>query len=390
MSTREHRVSGQRREAETVTVVGAGPAGLVCAIALARAGRAVIVREWHRDVGARFHGDFQGLENWSDEQDVLAELAVAGIEASFDHHPVSHGTVYDSRGNLYRVQSQQPLFYLVRRGAGEGSLDQGLLRQAVAAGVDVRFAERASTAEGATVLAIGPRIADAIAVGYLFETDMPDGSWLILDNRLAPLGYAYLLIQGGRGTVASCMFTGFKRQAEYVERTVAAFRERLGFDMRNPRAFGGFANFRLPRTAVQGGHFVIGEQAGFQDALAGFGMRYALRSGLIAARSIIEGADYTRLWRRELLPLLRAGTVNRFIFSVLGESGWRAAARMLAQGDTRSVLHRVYRPSMVSRTLFPIARLYCRVSQRDRSCDHVDCHCVWCECQAELRATALA
>jgi flavin-dependent dehydrogenase len=160
--------------------------------------------------------------------------------------------------------------------------------------------------------------------------------------------------------------------------------------MRNPRSFGGFANFRLPRTAVQGGHPVIGEQAGFQDALAGFGMRYALQSGLIAARSIIEGADYTRLWRRELLPLLRAGTVNRFIFNLVGEPGWRAAAKRLAQGDTRSVLRRFYRPSMVSRTLFPVARLYYRAAQRDRSCDHVDCHCVWCECQAELKAKALS
>src|SRR3546814_19988828 len=106
---------------------------------------------------------------------------------------------------------------------------------------------------------------------------MPDGSWLILDNRLAPLGYAYLLIHGGRGTVASCLFTGFKRQAEYVERTVAAFRERVGLQMRNARSFGGFANFRLPRTAVQGGNPVIGKQAGFQAALAGFGMRYAFR-----------------------------------------------------------------------------------------------------------------
>lgn len=389
MSTRENRISGQRREAEPVTVVGAGPAGLVCAIALARAGRAVIVRERHRDVGTRFHGDFQGLENWSDEQDVLDELAAAGIEATFEHHPVSQGTLYDPRGNTYPVQSQEPLFYLVRRGAEEGSLDRDLLRQAVAAGVDVRFGDRAGAAQGTTVLAIGPRIADAIAVGYLFETDMPDGSWLVLDNRLAPLGYAYLLVQGGRGTVASCMFTGFKRQAEYVERTVAAFRERLGLNMRNPRPFGGFANFRLPRTAMQGGHPVIGEQAGFQDALAGFGMRYAFRSGLIAARSIIEGVDYTRLWRRELLPLLRVGAVNRFIFNLVGEPGGRAAARMLAQGETRSVLRRFYRPSMVSRTLFPVARLCYRGAQRDRSCDHVDCQCVWCQCQAELEATTL-
>lgn len=390
MSTLESRISARRKGVEPVTVVGAGPAGLACAIALARAGRPVVMREWHGDVGARFHGDFQGLENWSDEQDVLEELAAAGIEATFEHHPVSQGTVYDSRGNRYQVRSRQPLFYLVRRGAEEGCLDRGLLRQAVAAGVDVRFKERAGVAEGITVLAIGPRVADAIAVGYVFQTAMPDGSWLILDNRVAPLGYAYLLIHGGRGTVATCLFTGFKHQAQYLARTVAAFRERVGLDMRDPRPFGGFANFRLPRTAVQGGHPVIGEQAGFQDALAGFGMRYALRSGLLAARSILDGADYTSLWHRELRPLLRAGTVNRFLFNLVGEPGWRAAARRLRQGDARSALRRFYRPSALSRLLFPVARLRYRAPLRDRSCNHVDCHCVWCECQAELKATALA
>ncbi|MGE0333971.1 MAG: NAD(P)/FAD-dependent oxidoreductase [Gammaproteobacteria bacterium] len=390
MSTHESQTSARRGEAEPVTVVGAGPAGLACAIALARAGRPVVVREWHSNVGARFHGDFQGLENWSDEQDVLDELAAAGIQPTFEHHAVSQGTIYDSRGKYYRVQSQQPLFYLVRRGAGEGCLDHGLLHQAVAAGVDVRFGERAGAAQGAIVLAVGPRVADAIAVGYVFETDLPDGSWLILDNRLAPLGYAYLLVHGGRGTVASCLFTGFKRQAEYLACTVTAFRERVGLDMRNPRPFGGFANFWLPRTAVQGGHPVIGEQAGFQDALAGFGMRYAIKSGLLAARSILDGADYTRLWHRELRPLLRAGTVNRFIFNLVGEMAWRAAAKRLSQGDTRSVLRRFYRPSALSQLLFPVARLRYRAPLHDRSCDHVDCHCVWCQCQAGLKATALA
>lgn len=389
MSTLESRTLS-RREADPVTVVGAGPAGLACAIALARAGWPVVVREWHRHVGGRFHGDFQGLENWSDEQDVLEELAAAGIQATFEHHAVSQGTVYDSRGKCYRAQGRQPLFYLVRRGAAEGCLDYGLLRQAVEAGVDVRFGERAGAAQGTTVLAIGPRVADAIAVGYVFETDMPDGSLVILDNRVAPLGYAYLLIHGGRGTVATCLFTGFKRQAEYLARTVTAFRERVGLDMRDPRPFGGFANFRLPQTAEQGGHPVIGEQAGFQDALAGFGMRYAIKSGLLAARSILDGADYTSLWHRELRPLLRVGIVNRFLFNLVGEPGWRAAAKRLSQGDTRSVLRRFYRPSALSRLLFPVAWLRYRAPLRDRSCDHVDCHCVWCECQAELEATALA
>jgi len=84
MSTLESRNRARRKETEPITVVGAGPAGLVCAIALARAGRRVVVREWHRNVGARFHGDFQGLENWSSEQDVLEELAAGGIEATFE------------------------------------------------------------------------------------------------------------------------------------------------------------------------------------------------------------------------------------------------------------------------------------------------------------------
>lgn len=380
------RKAVRERHDTPVTIVGAGPAGLACAIALARNGRHVVVREWHAGVGHRFHGDFQGLENWSSDQDVLDELRANGIDPSFEYHAVYRATMFDSRGRFYHAQSARPLYYLVRRGSLVGMLDHALLAQATAAGVEIRFADRAATIDGPAVLAGGPRIADAIAVGYLFETEMPDGDWLALDNQLAPLGYAYLLVHGGRGTVASCMFTGFKKQDEHVERTVLFFREKVGLVMRSPRRFGGFANFRLPRTASQGGHLVIGEQAGFQDALAGFGMRYALRSGLLAAQSILDRADYTQLWRRELLPLLRAGTVNRFVFNIVGEPGWRLALGKLSGDDTGLTLRRLYQPSLVKRLLFPVARLRFRAPLRDRSCDHVDCHCVWCECQDDAVA----
>lgn len=243
MSGLKDRKAVRERHDTPVTIVGAGPAGLACAIALARNGRHVVVREWHAGVGHRFHGDFQGLENWSSDQDVLDELRANGIDPSFEYHAVYRATMFDSRGRFYHAQSARPLYYLVRRGSLVGMLDHALLAQATAAGVEIRFADRAATIDGPAVLAGGPRIADAIAVGYLFETEMPDGDWLALDNQLAPLGYAYLLVHGGRGTVASCMFTGFKKQDEHVERTVLFFREKVGLVMRSPRRIRRFRQF---------------------------------------------------------------------------------------------------------------------------------------------------
>jgi flavin-dependent dehydrogenase len=266
---------------------------------LARAGYLVIIHEQRNAVGARFHGDYQGLENWSSDDDVLEEIARRGIACNFERHAVRCGVAFDAWGARYVIRSEQPLYYVVRRGSGRGTLDQSLFAQAQALGVEVCFGDRVKEANGLTVLAGGPRVADAIAAGYLFDTDMADGDWVCFDNQLAPLGYAYLLVHDGRGTVASCMFSGFKNEAEYVARTVAAFKDRVGLTMRSERRFGGYASFRLPRSGVQGGHLVVGEQAGFQDMLAGFGIRYALRSGILAAQSIIEGIDYTSLWRRE-------------------------------------------------------------------------------------------
>ncbi|MFZ5609608.1 MAG: NAD(P)/FAD-dependent oxidoreductase [Pseudomonadota bacterium] len=363
---------------EPVTIVGAGPAGLACAIVLARAGRAVVVREWHGDVGHRFHGDYQGLENWSDDGDVLDELAQAGIAPDFMHHPVHRGIAYDAWGASYPVVGRRPLYYLVRRGGTPDSLDHGLLAQARSHGVTVRFNDRVMTTDGPCVLGIGPRVAAAIATGYVFKTPLEDGNWVAFNNALAPLGYAYLLIHAGRGTVASCMFTDFKRQQLYVERTLAFFRDKVGLVMDEARPFGGYANFRLPRRGGRGGHRVIGEQAGFQDALAGFGMRYALRSGILAARSLLEGVSYERLWRRELLPLLRTGVANRFIFNTVGERGWRWALEGLSRSDTELKLRRLYRPSWLTRLLYPLAYWRYAGPLRDPSCNHVDCACVWC------------
>ncbi len=132
---------------------------------------------------------------------------------------------------------------------------------------------------------------------------------------------------------------------------------------------------------MQGSHPVIGEQAGFQDALAGFGLRYALRSGILAARSLVEGTSYEAAWQRELLPLLRAGISNRLVYNLVGQRGWGWYLKHhVVRGDTGARLRRLYRPSPTTRLLFPLAARLYRAPLRDPSCSHMDCSCVWCRC----------
>ncbi len=48
-------------------------------------------------------------------------------------------------------------------------------------------------------------------------------------------------------------------------------------------------------TAVRGGSLYVGEAGGFQDAIAGFGFRYAVLTAALAARANVEGHDYREL-----------------------------------------------------------------------------------------------
>ena len=362
-----------------IEIAGAGPAGLAAAVTLARAGRSVLVHEAHAEVGYRFRRDLQGLENWSTPQDALAVLQELGITADFAMLPCRMGTAFDAWGQAYAIRSSEPLFYMLERGPGPDTLDTALLRQAIDLGVVVRFNSRVQHMHGPGIFATGPKAADAIAVGYHFDTRMPDGFWAICDDDLAPYGYAYLLVMHGKGTVKSCIFTGFKQEALYVQRTVEAFKRLVGLDMIDPRPHGGVGNFHIPITARSGTHAVVGEQAGFQDTLWGFGMRAALTSGVLAARSLLEGNDYDTRWRQALGDMMATAVVNRALYGLLGNRGYRWGLRhQEKRSDARRLLHRYYRPSRIKRLLAPLARRRFQSQRKDESCNHVDCTCVWC------------
>ena len=363
-----------------IEISGAGPAGLAAALAVRRVGGTARVYERRANVGLRFHGDFQGLENWTTQTDVLDELQSLDIESDFEYTPFREVVCFDPDGVARTFRSERPLFYLVRRGSGPGTLDSALREQACRAGAEIHFGEPVSYFPQGGIVTEGPHRADVVAAGYVFETGMADGAYAAISDRLAPKGYAYLLICKGRGTLATCLFEDFHNEREYLERCVDFFSRGTGVRMTNPRRFGGGGNFSLPRSACKGNILYAGEAAGFQDPLFGFGMRWALVSGAAAGQALVtdEPEKYERFWHRRLCDFQQTAATNRWFYDRLGDRGYRFVLRRFPEGgDVREWLGGVYRPRWWKRLWY---RLIAERRYDSVLTMHENCDCTWCRC----------
>ncbi len=344
---------------EPVRILGAGPAGLAAAINLAHAGFPVEVFEKRHDCGARFHGDLQGLENWSRPTDVLDDLRRVHIEPTFEHRPFS--TVTQSNGRTTRtLVLDRPAFYLLRRGILAGSLDQSLKQQALSAGVRIHFRRR-EPPETADIVATGvdSKGVAAIAKGIVFTTDADDLAVGMFGDALAPLGYAYLLVARGIGCLATVLFTRFARAASCFHAAKAALLDRFPVRVAQESPFGGVGQFLMRPRFQEGGRLYVGEAAGLQDLLWGFGIRTAIESGALAADCLIGGKDYRRLAKERFLRRHRASIVNRFLWEA---SRWRNYSLVMAVLPRFHVrmLYTLYNECLPQRILYPLAAWYVR------------------------------
>ena len=339
-----------------ISIAGAGPAGLTASIVLAKHGYKARVYEMSPDVGHRMNVGFQGLENWSSDKDITALLKDIGIDVNFLCVPYCGGDIYAPGIAPLEIKSGKPIFYLVKRGVGDGSLDEGLKKQALSLGVKIFFNSRFEAASGKTIIAAGPKRADFIAAGITFDTEMNDWAAVVFDDEIAPKGYAYLLINNGCGTAATVIYKDLKNGKKYFKNMINFFKNKKNIDIKNDKKFGGCGNFFIGNTQVYHNKIYIGEAAGFQDYLWGFGMRYAILSGYMAANSIISGLNYDLLWKKELKPMLETSLVNRYLFEKFGNTGYRYLAKRFAKGDPGDFLKRNYNQSFLKNLLLPIAK----------------------------------
>jgi len=159
------------------------------------------------------------------------------------------------------------------------------------------------------------------------------------------------------------------------------FFEHFDMGIRDVKKFGSYGNFFLSDTQVCDGKIYVGESAGFQDFLWGFGMRHAILSGFLAARSIMEDRNYNSLWKKEIGPMLEASLVNRYLLEKFGNKAYRYMAKKYTGSDPHSFLMKQYNPSILKKLLLPLAKRKYRSRVKDLHCNHEDCSCVWCRCQ---------
>jgi flavin-dependent dehydrogenase len=341
---------------KTIKILGGGISGLAAAINLNRAGIQVEVHERKSFCGKRSH-DFQFLENWTFEEDALDILRKLNIQTNFYLKPCYSLELISPSLKKCLKRSSQPLMYLVKRGPLEGSIDQGLEKQATDAKIPIIYKSKL-TVEGADIVATGIKKPTFIVMGITFPFDHPDMTMALFDDNLSFQIYSYFIVNDNVGEIASINPTARKDHKARFDMTVKRFEEILNFKVATLKhRFAAPGSLYFLKKAKINNRYYIGEAAGFQDCLAGFGMLYAFKSGYYAARSVIKDDDYDRLWQADMRRPLEASRTNRLLFERLSNPGYEkvvellnscnpAVIKLLGGDDLQLILRKLYNRSL--------------------------------------------
>jgi flavin-dependent dehydrogenase len=345
-----------------VDILGAGLSGLAAATILAKAGKDVHVHEIRKDSGARFDGDFQGIENWTSDIDFFDEMRSWGLNPeefksnAFDIvdliHPDDVITHPKTKGAAFRV---------VERGTDEHCIDQGFKRMAISAGATIHYSSRVDPKD-CNIIAAGPKDSSAIAFGEIFHTNHPNHVAFQLNDKLAPGAYSYLIIIDGIGLICTCLWRKQKKSGRYLNETIAWYDEHYELNRIPIKRVGGKGDFSLPTKYVHENKIYVGEAGGLQDFMWGFGMRYAITSGVLAAQSILNECDYEVEVRKRLVPLIKVSAINRFLMNRVGDRGFKMVAQywmrdQKKKGDGLRFMKWLYQPGIVRKALWPLVKI---------------------------------
>ena len=283
----------------TVRIAGAGLAGLMAAITAAELGESVEIFERKRALLPSTGAHTEALRNYG-SRDALEELRSFG----FDVRPFSTVTRAVRRSEHFENVVTGKSYYLFMRGPEDYTVDQRLYRRALDGGVRFHFDTNAPN--NVDIVATGPPHGrfNMMAAGYTFTAEGAnldrDMVIAVLDNSIAPGGYLAIT----PGVEYHSFYSGSWTDLDY-ERVLAMarqaaqqpwIREILGTSRWAGKIHGRAFYARDPIAfATRERGLVVGEAGGFQDAVAAYGFRYAVITGALAARSVVEHLEYSAL-----------------------------------------------------------------------------------------------
>jgi len=295
-----------------IKIAGAGIAGLTAAINLAKGDKEVEVHEKLSYAGAKIKPNIQILENWS-VKNILHELKKVNISLPTTH-PVKKIVIYSpSLIKATVIGKTKPIGYFIQRG-GRKSFEYHLYKLAKKNGVKFVFNSSPSRAD---IIATGAKKVDAYGVGGVFEgIDMQkDTAEVFFDYKYCPYGYIYLIPHGkGKTTVMFGTFGKYKLW-DYIEKAKKhhpILKEKFRGSKLLSKVYG-FIKYGGPNF-VNGKTLFIGEAAGFQDAMFGYGMKYAIFSGYFAACATLHGSDYNKLCNKSFGSEIRLHLLGNKFF----------------------------------------------------------------------------
>lgn len=311
-------------------ILGAGISGLTSAINLAKAGYKVKLYEKNKEIGDQIRQTAQALPNFIEDGNIIENLERCNIKIN-STYPIKKAELFFN-GKKIEIETKKPLGYTVLRG-GSKSFEIYLKKQAEKEGVKVKTNMKKNIKTD--IIATGPRNPLAIIYGRVYNGDFnPKKVKIFIDFGDCPGGYTYLYPHNKKR--ASFVIGSTSRNRLNLKRAIEKLYEKnkryLNFDKSSfLYEFSRFADFRIPQTAVINNSIYVGESAGFQDPLAGFGMRYAIKSGFLAAKSIDKNVDYDYLWKREFLREMKKSLkIRKIVFNPFSEKYFKVFSKLFS------------------------------------------------------------
>ena len=305
-------------------IKGAGPAGLASAIKLAQKGYSAEVFEKSYSPGGGIGSNIQAIRTYGSDKDILKTFSDEGLKIKH-MHPIFNIKKYAPSLEYDLLYSKTtPIFYTFHRGKNKSSLDVQLVEQAENEGVKINFGKSISLAE-ANIIANGSSF-DPVGVGYgtEFKGKIEDNKSILFffGDKHVPHGYAYVAPFGNDElTIAITSFrksdfSNLRKNFELFIKNNKIVSELIcGLD--RVEDFAGFGHFNVPTTAMHNYKYFVGGAAGFVDPARGFGVKYALLSGLFAAEAITSNKDYDSLWKAAFEEELIDGFSRRMLLDML-------------------------------------------------------------------------